>query len=385
MVQIKERRRDTPGIGVPRKDPDRGTISHIHTREITDPSPAALAELDAIIDVRSPSEYAVDHIPGAINLPVLSDEERAQVGTIYVQDSRFLARKIGAALISRNIARHLEGALADKPSTFRPLVYCWRGGQRSGAMATVLSQIGWRTSVLKGGYKTYRRRVKARLYDEDLRLEVVLLDGQTGTGKTALLNLLARRGVQTVNLEELALHRGSAFGAMPGRPQPSQKMFESRLAAALDALDSKLPVVIEAEGGKVGARTIPPALWKAMTAGRRIIVSAPPAARARYLVTEYAHAELQGHALLDAAIGALTTLHSRETIAAWRALLCAEDLEALAADLIERHYDPAYDRIAARDSRPLLGALTLEGLEPADLATAARDVEALINSERSPP
>src|SRR5579872_889772 len=179
---------------------------------IREVDPETLGAFDAIIDVRSPAEFAEDHVPGAISLPVLDDAERAEVGTIYVQDSRFRARRVGAALVARNVARHLETALADKDGAFRPLVYCWRGGQRSGAMATILSQVGWRTAVLAGGYRTYRRHVKARLYDETPPLKLVLLEGRTGTGKTAVLSRLAARGVQTLDLEGLAEHRGSVFG-----------------------------------------------------------------------------------------------------------------------------------------------------------------------------
>jgi tRNA 2-selenouridine synthase len=349
-----------------------------HIREISDTAPAALAEFDAVIDVRSPSEYAEDHIPGAINLPVLDDAERARVGTVYVQESRFLARQIGAALISRNIAGHLEGALAGKPGTFRPLVYCWRGGMRSGALATVLAQIGWRTTVLRGGYKTYRRRVKTRLYDEDLPHRFVLLDGRTGTGKTAILRLLAQRGVQTIDLEALAGHRGSVFGAVPGKAQPSQKMFESNIAAALDALDPARPVVIEAESSKIGVLNLPASLWKAMMGGRRIVVSAPVDARARYLTEQYAAEGRHGLGLLGAAVDELAPRHGRKIVAAWRALLEVGDFEALAHDLIERHYDPAYGRVAARDMRPVLGVLALGGLSAADLEGAARQAANLI-------
>src|SRR5580698_614829 len=163
--------------------------------------PAALAPFDAIIDVRSPSEFAEDHVPGAISLPVLDDAERAIVGTIYVQESRFKARRVGAALVARNVAHHLETALADQPGSFRPLIYCWRGGQRSGAMATILASVGWRTAVLAGGYKTYRRYVQSRLYEEEPALRLVLLAGRTGSGKTQLLTVLAARGVQTLDLE----------------------------------------------------------------------------------------------------------------------------------------------------------------------------------------
>src|SRR6185436_4475150 len=208
---------------------------------------ASLARFEAIIDVRSPAEFAEDHVPGAENLPVLDDAERAQIGTIYVQESRFKARRLGAALVARNIARHLENALSDRPGGFRPLVYCWRGGQRSNAMATVLDQVGWPTTVLAGGYRTYRRHVQRRLYEEGHALEVILLSGPTGCGKTALLGRLAGRDVQILDLEGLAEHRGSLLGGFPGREQPSQKMFESRLLRALDGLDPGRAVVVEAE------------------------------------------------------------------------------------------------------------------------------------------
>src|SRR5665213_3204532 len=172
-------------------------MSVIQVTEDTDA--ASLAQFDAVIDVRSPGEFAEDHVPGAISLPVLSDAERAEVGTIYVQGSKLEARRIGAAYVARNIAAHLQGALADRPGGFHPLVYCWRGGQRSNAMATVLAQVGWRTGLLKGGYKTYRRRVQHRLYETDPWFSLVLLDGHTGSAKTEILGRLAARGVQTLD------------------------------------------------------------------------------------------------------------------------------------------------------------------------------------------
>ena len=329
-----------------------------------------LAGFDAIIDVRSPSEFAEDHVPGAISLPVMDDAERAQGGTIYVQDSRFRARRIGAALVARNVAHHLETALADKPGGFRPLIYCWRGGQRSGAMATILSQVGWRTAVLAGGYKTYRRSVKTRLYDEAPALRLLLLAGRTGSGKTEILGRLAARGVQVLDLEALAGHRGSVFGGHAGRPQPSQKMFESRLLTALDALDASRPIVVEAEASKVGDRMVPPALWKAMAAAPRLQLSAPLPDRARYLAGHYADV-VQDRAAFDAALARLPVYPGRKALAAWRALADAGDLEALAADLIAGHYDPAYDRSSRKDARPLLGAVELTGLdEPAQEAVA---------------
>lgn len=344
---------------------------------ISDAAPSSLEPFDALIDVRSPSEFAEDHAPGAINLPVLDDAERAIVGTIYVQESRFRARRIGAALVARNIARHLETALVDQPGSFRPLVYCWRGGQRSNAMATVLNQVGWRAAVLAGGYRTYRRRVKARLYDETWPLNLVLIDGHTGSGKTEVLGRLAARGLQVLDLEDLAAHRGSLLGALPGRPQPSQKMFESRLLAALEALDPGKPVLVEAESSKIGDRMIPPALWQAMTTAPRITLEVPPEARARYLAGVYAGAA-QDVAALGALLERLPGRHGRKTIAAWRALADAGELETLAAALIEAHYDPAYSRTTRADTRPRLGLVALEGLAEADQETAADRIAALL-------
>lgn len=338
---------------------------------------AALARFDAVIDARSPSEFALDHVPGAVNLPVLSDAERAEVGTIYVQDSRFNARRIGAAYVAKNVADHLQTALADKPGSFRPLVYCWRGGMRSNAMATILAQVGWRTAVIRGGYQAYRRGVTERLYEAGPSLRVVLLDGHTGTGKTELLQLLAEMGVQTLDLEGLAAHRGSLFGHLPGRPQPTQKMFESRLLAAIDRLDPARPVVIEAESSKVGERIVPPTLWKAMAEAPRIELSAPPEARARYLARSYG--EIAGErAMLEEAFGRLPTYPGRRRLDDWRRLIDEGELQALALELMEQHYDPAYRRSARKHERPILGRVELPDLEPAALARGAEAVARLV-------
>jgi tRNA 2-selenouridine synthase len=346
-------------------------------RRTEDLSPNARARFDAIIDVRSPSEFAHDHIPGAINLPVLDDAERAEVGTIYVQRSKFLARRIGAAKVARNIAAHLDGGLADRDGAFRPLVHCWRGGQRSGAMAAVMDQIGWPVTVLDGGYRTWRRRVQTRLYGSGDDLSVILLDGGTGSGKTEVLHRLAARGVQTLDLEGLAQHRGSLFGAWRDRPQPSQALFESRLFVSLEALDPSRPVVVEAESSRIGVRTVPPALWRAMSRACVVELQAPVAARAAFSARAYADIGADPDAV-EAVLGRLPPHHSKDTIAAWKALARA-DTKALAAALIAEHYDPAYRRQSGRRDRPLLGRIEMEGTTAADLDRAAEAVQALID------
>jgi tRNA 2-selenouridine synthase len=323
---------------------------------------------DDIIDVRSPAEFAEDHLPGAISLPVLDDAERARVGTIYKQVSPFTARKLGAALVARNAARHLEGPLADRPGNWRPLVYCWRGGQRSGSFATILSQIGWRVETLAGGYKTWRGLVVREVYETPVRAPLVVLDGNTGSAKTEILSLLPGFGVQVIDLEGLARHRGSLFGATG--TQPSQKAFEGALALALAGLDPALPVVVEAESSRIGNCRLPPELWKAMLAAPRVAIAAPRAARAEYLARAYSDL-IADPARLEATIGLLRPLHSGEVIAGWLKLAASRDYVPLAHDLIERHYDPRYDKHRSRMEVPVV-ELAADRLDARDLQQLAR-------------
>jgi tRNA 2-selenouridine synthase len=338
-----------------------------------------LSRFATIIDVRSPGEFALDHVPGAINLPVLTDAERAEVGTIYVQESRLKANRIGAAYVARNIAGYLVDELADMPQTFAPLVYCWRGGSRSESMATILSRVGWRTSLLTGGYKTYRRHVQARLYDETWPLNLVLLDGDTGTGKTQMLTGLAERGLQTLDLEGLAGHRGSLFGGLPGRPQPDQKGFESALLRAMEALDPARPVVVEAESSRIGDLMVPPALWARMQAAPRIEVAAPREERARYLVTAYDDITAD-HDLIERVIARLPVHPSQKRLEGWRKWLAEGQYAALAEALMELHYDPAYRRGRRKDGREPMAEIALETLDGQGLARAADEIARLVQA-----
>lgn len=316
----------------------------------TDLSQLIEHEFDDVIDVRSPAEWEEDRVHGAINLPVLDNEERARVGTIYKQVNPFSARKIGAALVARNAARHIEEVLADRPGGWRPLVYCWRGGQRSNSFAMILGQIGWRVEVLEGGYKSWRGLVVQELYDRPVRAPVVVIDGNTGAAKTEVLTHLAALGVQVLDLEGLANHRGSLFGALAGG-QPAQRGFESRLAVALARLDPTRPVVVEAESSKIGEIRLPPGLWKAMQAAPRIEIAAPVAARAAYLVRAYRDLVEDGPRLA-AVIDLLRPVHPAKRIEEWHAHAAAGRFEELAADLMQRHYDPRYAKHRARSAPP---------------------------------
>ena len=346
-------------------------------QELTSADRAALAGFDAIIDVRSPGEFALDHAPGAINLPVLSDAERAEVGTIYTQNSRFKANRIGAAYVARNIAGHLETALADRPASFAPLIYCWRGGTRSQAMATILARVGWRTTVLAGGYRTYRRHVQQQLYQTPCPLRFVLLDGDTGSAKTEILARLAARGLQVIDLEGLAGHRGSLFGGFSGQPQPDQKLFESRLLSAIEALDPARPVVVEAESSKIGDRMTPPSVWRAMQAAPRIEVVAPRDVRARYLVSAYADI-IADPDRLQAIFAGLPVRPAAARLESWRGLIAAGDHAALAEALMALHYDPAYARGRRKDSRPPLARIPTDALDDAAQSAVADRIAGLV-------
>ncbi|MBK1635558.1 tRNA 2-selenouridine(34) synthase MnmH [Rhodovulum adriaticum] len=345
---------------------------------LTSLSDLAALEFDDIIDVRSPAEYAEDHLPGAISLPALSNEERARVGTIYTRESPFRARRIGAALVARNVATHLETVLADRPKSWKPLVYCWRGGQRSGSVALMFRQIGWQAETVDGGWRSYRRLVQSALYEAPWPAPLVILDGNTGTAKTDMLALLSDAGVQVIDLEGLANHRGSLFGGMAGG-QPAQKGFETRLAMAALDLDPSRPVVVEAESSKIGNVRIPPALWNAMKGAPRVELRAPLAARAEYLARRYRDVTDDPARLLST-IDALRRQHPRDRIEDWQDMARAQAYEALASGLMEHHYDPRYGNQRARfQDRPSL-TVDLDRLDPAALAQALPRVIAAIEA-----
>jgi tRNA 2-selenouridine synthase len=339
---------------------------------LDDTQAASLAGYDLIIDVRSPGEYAEDHLPGAINLPVLNNDERARIGTVYKQISTFDARREGAALVTRNIGHHLETALAGLPKKSRLLLYCWRGGMRSRSMALVLSAVGWKISLLRGGYRTWRREVVAQLEHSDAPLPFILIDGQTGTAKTAILLELAAKGAQILDLEGLALHRGSAFGDFADTPQPSQKHFETLIWQRLRAMDMARPIYVEAESNMVGRRQLPARIWTAMKAAPRIAISAPVAARAEYLVEAYPDLVCDT-AKLNASLDQLASRHAKTLIASWRELHAAGAYRELAAQLISAHYDAAYNRAREhREDEPVvtLRSETLDAAAISELGAA---------------
>lgn len=330
------------------------------------------AGFDALIDVRSPSEYALDHLPGAVNCPVLDDAERARVGTLYVQQSAFEARKVGAALVARRIAGWIEALWSQQGKDWRPLVYCWRGGMRSGSAVTVMRMIGWDAGQLQGGYKAWRAHVIQVLAERMPRLRLQVLSGPTGSGKTRLLGALAAEGAQVIDLEALAGHRGSVLGGLPDRVQPSQKAFETRLADLVERLDPARPVFAEAESRRIGRIALPDPVLEALRAAPVTELLTPRATRCALLLQDYAGlvADPPG---LQARLAQLQGRVPNAELARWQQLAAAGPAAELAEALLAGHYDPLYAQSQKRHLRglPAAAELALDPCKPQDLAEAA--------------
>ena len=332
-------------------------------------------QFDVIIDVRSPAEFALDHIPGSINYPVLNNEERAQIGTLYKQVSPFAAKKLGAAIVSRNIAQHLEQSMLDHPREWRPLIYCWRGGERSGAFTHVLNRIGWKAMQLEGGYQGFRRIVIDDLDLAAKQFQFQVICGMTGTGKTRILHELQSLGAQVLDLEGLAIHRGSVLGNEPDSEQPSQKGFETALWNALQSLDPSKPVFIESESKKVGGVHIPDALMETIRNGLCIELRSSLPTRVSWLLHEYHHF-LENTAQFKEKLGLLTTRYGKVQIAEWFNQIDAGDFNPLVTDLLVKHYDPAYQSSIVRNFPKYRADFFTELLDDGDIAfkNAAKDI-----------
>jgi len=325
-----------------------------------------------MIDVRSEGEFAEDRIPGAINLPVLSDREREKVGTLYKQVSPFEAKKVGAALVSKNISRHLTEHFANKDRDYSPLIYCWRGGQRSNSLAAVLTQIGWQVSILAGGYKTYRTAVRDRLQKLPQQFNYQVLCGLTGTGKTHLLQRMAQQRWQVLDLEALAKHRGSLLGQQwedSLKPQPSQKWFESQLLQKLQQFDPQQMVWVESESNKIGQIYLPPTLWQKMKESPCVEIQLPLEERVSLLMQDYSHFAEQTE-LLASKISRLKCRHGTERIKYWNRLIKSDRGREFVRELLTVHYDPAYRRSIAKTFQPVKSSIELTDLSNASLDRA---------------
>jgi tRNA 2-selenouridine synthase len=344
-------------------------------RIVAEDAIAQLAAFDAIIDARSESEFAEDHLPGAVNWPVLNDEERASVGTEYKQISPFDARKRGAALAAMNIARHVQQQVMDKPRGWRPLVYCWRGGQRSGSLSLVLDQIGFSVMVLDGGYRAFRRCVLDQTVGLPATLQLRVLCGRTGSAKSRLLQALAAEGAQVLDLEALACHRGSVLGLVPGEQQPTQKAFETQVWRALRGFDPARVVYVEGESRTIGRLRVPETLLERLRASACVQVEMPVDARVTFLLHDYAHFVRDTEAFCQR-LQALRELRGAAVVAQWQALARSGQVAQVVHELLVEHYDPVYTRSMHRNFSQLQQAQVAElgDGDPATLQAAARQL-----------
>ena len=305
-----------------------------------------LGDFDAILDARSPAEFAEDHIPGAISCPVLDDQQRITVGTLYKQVSPFDARKLGAVLVARNVADHIEALFADKPKGWKPLVYCWRGGQRSGAFTHILREVGWSAKRLQGGYKAYRHHVIEQLDIVPKPLRFTVVAGPTGSAKTRILEALQAQGQQVLNLEALAAHKGSVLGDLPGQPQPTQKGFETLVLDAIARFDPARPVYVESESKRIGQLRVPDAVFQGIQEGNWLSVQATLDERVQFLLRDYDYF-LSGPELVQQ-LERLKESCGGEAITRWKGLAQAKDFATLVGELLAQHYDRYYLRSLAK-------------------------------------
>lgn len=309
---------------------------------------AQLDTFDTVIDARSESEYALDHLPGALNWPTLNDEERKLIGTIYVQVNQFEAKKRGAAIAARNIAAHIERDVIDKPKDWKPLAYCWRGGKRSGSLSLILDQIGFRVTLVEGGYKAFRAAMLDDIAQKAQQLDWRVVCGTTGSGKTRLLHALAEVGAQVLDLEGLANHRSSVLGAIPGKPQPTQKRFDTLIWDVLRRLDPARPVFVESESKKVGNVAVPATLVERMRSGPCLDLCLPMDQRVALLLEDYDFF-VRDRAYFCERLDVLADFRGKVQVQAWKDQVAEGRFEPVVQDLLTQHYDPVYRQSMLRN------------------------------------
>ena len=331
-----------------------------------------LIDVDQVIDVRSPKEFETDHIPGALNLYVLSDNQHEIVGRTY-KKSPFEAKKLGSSYVFANISRHLDYVLRHKPKEFHPLFYCARGGQRSKSFATICAEVGWQCSILEGGYKRYRSQVLSNLETLSEKLKIIIISGRTGTGKTRILEELSRRGENIIDLEHLARHRGSLLGSLPGVQQPQQKLFETSLCNKIMTLELEHPVFIEAESSKIGNVQIPKPLWRAMQNSPQILIKSDRPRRADYLLKNYVSLKKNPEGLFQL-FRLLEKSGLNSVSKKCRKFITEQDWVSLANALLQSHYDKRYDRSINNNERQIIKEFQLPELNTKSFRSVAEKI-----------
>ena len=306
-----------------------------------------------IIDVRSPSEHEAERILESINIPLFSDPERAIIGTIYKQEGEMVARRHAVKIISPKIPAIIDEIVSLKKHGQTLVVYCWRGGLRSEAVASLLSVAGIDCMRITGGYKAWRAQVLKDLAQCQLSDRAIVLHGHTGTGKTELLQALKESGVQVVDLENLASHRGSVFGALGLGPQPSQKNFDAALRKELKGL-SPGPVVLEAESRKIGRLSIPDCILNAIRDGKPVLVKGSLLKRSERIAGDYLRCQSEDGAEIEQAVELLGYLKERlgaKMIAMIEGMVRGGQILEAVTLLLTDYYDPLYNKQIER-ARP---------------------------------
>ncbi len=317
---------------------------------------------DYILDARSPAEYAEDHMAGAINTPALDDDQRAEIGAVYARDP-FAARKTGALYALESVLRFVASPLvqdASKKTAF--LVYCARGGLRSGAFSTTLSQIGFAVFRLKRGYKSYRAYALHTLA-QPLPQPVYALYGNTGSRKTRVINRLRDR-FNVIDLEGCAKHRGSILGDLPRQPQASQRAFETALMEEIRRFDPGKPTLLEGESRMIGRCAVPNALWLQMIAARNLWLETPRDQRAANILDDYR--DLKDPAYLETRLNRLGRYLSHQLQVELHADMTAGRWPDFVDKLLAAHYDPLY----ARKRGECLEVITAQSVDQAAKAVA---------------
>jgi len=328
---------------------------------------------DYIIDTRSPAEFRLDRLPGAVNWPVLDDRQRETIGTLYQLEGAFKAKREGAILVARNIASLIEQHARGIDKEARLLVYCWRGGNRSGSLSTVLARIGFRCDLLEGGYKAFRRWVMEDSARRISLLHFQIIAGRTGSGKTDLLHQLAAQGAQVIDLEALAKHRGSLLGAQPELIQPSQRLFETELWFRLGQLKPDKAVWLESESRKIGQIQIPEPLIEKMRASNHYQLEVDATLRTKYLLNHYQYWIYHPHEL-EHRLVRLKDFMAAETFAVLSQYLAEGRMQDFVHQLLEKYYDPLYDRSIAKNYRARKNAISLDRLDHESLRALAQSL-----------
>jgi len=326
---------------------------------------ASLLDTHCIIDARTPLEFAEDHLPGAINVPILTDAERVEIGTLYKQQGPQAARIRGLELTCHRFPA-IVATIAEAAKGQPVLVYCWRGGLRSESIAMLLEMTGYPVAKLAGGYKSFRSIVTSFFESVSLPVQLVVLHGMTGSGKTEFLQQLPQQRYTVIDLEGLARHRGSAFGSLGLGEQPPQKRFETLLWDTFRKAPTDRPIVVEGESKRIGRINLPGNLYEVMAASTKVWCDVSVATRVKRLSAEYAREEYRqpmAEALerIKKKLGGPQYLELQHKLAAW-------DIPGVAQDLIEQYYDMLYYRVRKWEPE---GTISLEDYNSAERELAA--------------